>query len=542
MTRKDTDTPLSLEGEGLATLLENTAAGGRVLYIGDGAGVVRLARRAERVLHLFLGQEPEEKPANVQRRKFKAGRITFRPGSFDVVVAPDLTAIPGHAEDVLLDLAEIADAGLLVVGAPFEGRRAYEDFVELVDEVLDEARIFGVDAFVGARVSELGDEDADLWVSSLSDARAPTHVFAVAGSYDEVPSSVLVEVDAPSAVSSAPDLDEVERLEDLLAEARERADVADELERELSRERARAEDAAAKVEREKARVASLEEHLAEQKVVEARLEARGEEIRELRVEVERRGTLVRDLVEELRELRRRGTGGSEEARERVLLAEARAEASALEADELRARVLELEDELRALDEKPAAAASSEEVAPSSEDLPETIRAALGERDGLALRVAHLEEALAAARSRSDGATATDERLDQLRSELMETRAKAEATRHALEAQGELVRRLQRDLAATEVALRAAEERGDHDVGEISRLRDALVEAVSLSDRAAADVAAARAELEELRLRQSKIEANEAAALESAESARSALVQAKAALIELEAKSASSNEN
>jgi predicted nucleic acid-binding Zn-ribbon protein len=562
MTRKNTDSPPSREGVGIATLVEAAADGGRVLYIGDGVGLERLAHHAERVLHLQIGEGPAEKLANVQRRKFKAGRIAFRPGSFDLVIAPDLTAIPGDVEDVILDLAEIADAGVLAVGVPFEGRDAYEDFVDLVDELLDVPRIFGLGEFHGVRVSELGEADDDLVVSSLEDPRAPAHVFAVAGAYDAIPASVLVEI-VGRAAGSAPTVDALEELEEALAEARERAAEVEALERELGAERARVDELGAKeksleeqvarlerearklgekLDREKARVASFEEVSAERRALESRLEARGEELRELRVEVDRRGVIVRDLVEELRELRRRGTGGSEQARERVLRAEARAEASALEVDELRARVLELEDDLAAS----RAAVPGEGETPEARDearneLPEEIRAALGERDGLALRVAHLEAALAAARSSRPVGRPVDDRLEQLQAELMETRAGAEATRHALEAQGDLVRRLQRDLASTEVGLRAAEERADHDVGEIARLRDALLEAVTQADRAAADAEAARAELEKLRAGQDALRANEAAALESAEAARIALVEAKAALMELEARSTGSHE-
>lgn len=600
MTRKNNDHPSSPAGEGLASLVEASAAGARVLYIGDGVGLPRIARAAERVLHLEVG-ETVDVPSlpNVQRRKLKPGRIAFRPGSFDLVVAPDLTRVPGHPEDVLYDLAEVADGGLLAVGVPFEGRDAYEEFVEIVDEILEAARIFGVDGFRGLRVSELGFEDEELFVSTREVTGAPSHVFAVAGAYDEVPTSVLVELEPqPEGV-------DVRALRALEAQLEKAVADAEDVERELVAERKRAaqiddrvrelEAAAAKhareiekltekyereiqklgekLEREKGRRAELEELEAERKVLESRLEARGEELKELRTEVERRGVIVRDLVEELRELRRRGTGGSEQARERALRAEAKAEAAILEADELRARVYELEEERDRLRAVAATQAVAAEAQTPEATLPPEIAEALGERDGLRLRVAHLEAALEALRARDTSAVARpdrgkEEELERLRAELMETRAGAEAKQHALDAQGDLVRRLQRDLAATEVALRAAEERCDHDGAEIARLRDALVEAVAQGDRAAAELAAAqsalaarapsedlgdvraelerareelaqmREELERTRDELERTRVGEASALESAEAARRALVEAKAALVELEAKAAS----
>lgn len=616
MTKTNSELALELLGDGLSALLAERLEGARLLWIGRDAGLAPILEKAEHALQLDLASKRAEPLAvNHTRRGFREGRLRFRPGSFDLIVIPDLWDVPGDLLQLIEDVVEVGEGGLIALGVPYEGRAAYREFVELVDEAAEDARLYGAVDFAGVSFAELGLRDARVVVASSPEPRYPQYILALSGDLEGIPAAFIgeqrglkvareksddrsartealegelarakeaqreaeralktleekfeerLEAERQSADKAAKAAEaieaELEEAKKTIAELRpaaaERASRERELERELEKLRRVLDETDAEI-------ADLREERAERALLFSRFEARGEEIVELRAELERRRILVRDAVEELRLLRRRGTGGSEEARQRVLESEYALEQLRLERDELKAALLEarasvrepeqaeekggeeaalndrvealeialeeserekgkLHDEIAKLAEEraglneriaglTAAVEAAERAENEAEESAEThessdapvassaeLRSLIGERDGLRFRLLNTEAALSAERARRGFQNDAAEKLKERETELMETRVKLGSQELALETQSELMRKLQRDLAAAEKELRDIDVREDQLRAESERLRDALMTAI--------------AERDELRDRQESAEGGDAAEL------------------------------
>lgn len=616
MTKTNSELALELLGDGLSALLAERLEGARLLWIGRDAGLAPILEKAEHALQLDLASKRTEPLAvNHTRRGFREGRLRFRPGSFDLIVIPDLWDVPGDLLQLIEDVVEVGEGGLIALGVPYEGRAAYREFVELVDEAAEDARLYGAVDFAGVSFAELGLRDARVVVASSPEPRYPQYILALNGDLEGIPAAFIgeqrglkvareksddrsartealegelarakeaqreaeralktleekfeerLEAERQSADKAAKAAEaieaELEEAKKTIAELRpaaaERASRERELERELEKLRRVLDETDAEI-------ADLREERAERALLFSRFEARGEEIVELRAELERRRILVRDAVEELRLLRRRGTGGSEEARQRVLESEYALEQLRLERDELKAALLEarasvrepeqaeekggeeaalndrvealeialeeserekgkLHDEIAKLAEEraglneriaglTAAVEAAERAENEAEESAEThessdapaassaeLRSLIGERDGLRFRLLNTEAALSAERARRGFQNDAAEKLKERETELMETRVKLGSQELALETQSELMRKLQRDLAAAEKELRDIDAREEQLRAESERLRDALMTAI--------------AERDELRDRQESAEGGDAAEL------------------------------
>lgn len=623
MTKTNSELALELLGDGLSALLAERLEGARLLWIGRDAGLAPILERAEHALQLDLASKRAEPLAvNHTRRGFREGRLRFRPGSFDLIVIPDLWDVPGDLLQLIEDVVEVGEGGLVALGVPYEGRAAYREFVELVDEAAEDARLYGAVDFAGVSFAELGLRDARVVVASSPEPRYPQYILALSGDLEGIPAAFIGEQrglkvareksddrgaraegarsaalegelarakeaqreaeralktlekdfeerleaerqSADKATKAAEAIEaELEEAKKTIAELRpaaaERASRERELERELEKLRRVLDETDAEI-------ADLREERAERALLFSRFEARGEEIVELRAELERRRILLRDAVEELRLLRRRGTGGSEEARQRVLESEYALEQLRLERDELKAALLEaraamrgsvqeqveekggeeaalddrvealeialeeserekgkLHDEIAKLAEEraglneriaglTAAVEAAERAENEAEESAEThessdapaassaeLRSLVGERDGLRFRLLNTEAALSAERARRGFQNDAAEKLKERETELMETRVKLGSQELALETQSELMRKLQRDLAAAEKELRDIDAREEQLRAESERLRDALMAAI--------------AERDELRDRQKSAEGGDAAEL------------------------------
>lgn len=616
MTKTNSELALELLGDGLSALLAERLEGARLLWIGRDAGLAPILEKAEHALQLDLASKRTEPLAvNHTRRGFREGRLRFRPGSFDLIVIPDLWDVPGDLLQLIEDVVEVGEGGLIALGVPYEGRAAYREFVELVDEAAEDARLYGAVDFAGVSFAELGLRDARVVVASSPEPRYPQYILALSGDLEGIPAAFIGEQRGLKVAREKSDdrSARTEALEGELARAKEAQREAEralktleeKFEERLEAERQSAEKAAEAAEaieaeleeakktiaelrpaaaertsRERelereleklrrvldetdAEIADLREERAERALLFSRFEARGEEIVELRAELERRRILVRDAVEELRLLRRRGTGGSEEARQRVLESEYALEQLRLERDELKAALLEarasvrepeqaeekggeeaalndrvealeialeeserekgkLHDEIAKLAEEraglneriaglTAAVEAAERAENEAEESAEThessdapvassaeLRSLIGERDGLRFRLLNTEAALSAERARRGFQNDAAEKLKERETELMETRVKLGSQELALETQSELMRKLQRDLAAAEKELRDIDAREEQLRAESERLRDALMTAI--------------AERDELRDRQKSAEGGDAAEL------------------------------
>lgn len=616
MTKTNSELALELLGDGLSALLAERLEGARLLWIGRDAGLAPILEKAEHALQLDLASKRTEPLAvNHTRRGFREGRLRFRPGSFDLIVIPDLWDVPGDLLQLIEDVVEVGEGGLIALGVPYEGRAAYREFVELVDEAAEDARLYGAVDFAGVSFAELGLRDARVVVASSPEPRYPQYILALNGDLEGIPAAFIGEQRGLKVAREKSDdrSARTEALEGELARAKEAQREAEralktleeKFEERLEAERQSAEKAAKAAEaieaeleeakktiaelrpaaaertsRERelereleklrrvldetdAEIADLREERAERALLFSRFEARGEEIVELRAELERRRILVRDAVEELRLLRRRGTGGSEEARQRVLESEYALEQLRLERDELKAALLEarasvrepeqaeekggeeaalndrvealeialeeserekgkLHDEIAKLAEEraglneriaglTAAVEAAERAENEAEESAEThessdapvassaeLRSLIGERDGLRFRLLNTEAALSAERARRGFQNDAAEKLKERETELMETRVKLGSQELALETQSELMRKLQRDLAAAEKELRDIDAREEQLRAESERLRDALMTAI--------------AERDELRDRQESAEGGDAAEL------------------------------
>ncbi len=389
----------------LSTWLDELAADRRVLWVGDAASDApdRLARGARSVLVLAPHPPPkrESQKRGARISALKPGPLAFRPGSFDVVVVPDLGAV-GLADGARLDeLREVTgEQGVLVAGTPAEDGVGYEALFELLAERFPMVRMLGQAAFAGYAVVDLeaaqadpevtfdgslaGEQPAERWLAVASadgpslDAycviqvpgterpvaaprrtrRAPEEADDRAARLEEELRQRQSEVDAANEHAEALELTLAERS----SEVEELRDALDVRERELESlrgaitrlEEARREEAARPEEPE----ARPDEVAADIDRLEQALSAQGGRVLELEREVSRRGTLVRDLVEELRELRAAGareaaSASSEEldaAVERAVAAEAARAEAQFQIDELMGRLAQAGDpeELAAL--------------------------------------------------------------------------------------------------------------------------------------------------------------------------------------------------
>ena len=353
----------------LATWLDTVVRDRRVLWLGDAAIEVadRLAASARSVLVLAKHPPPKRESQRHAARisALKPGPLSFRPGSFDIIVVPDLAEVELDDDDRIGELRDVVgDEGAIVAATPADDGIGYDRTYELFADRFRRVRMVGQVPFAGralvdfAAVEEdydvtfdgslAGDEQrAERWVVVASSEPLSLDAYCVV----QLPSNGAPPPEAPPA--ELDDRDEGRRTgdEDSLGGRRELEDAIDRhrrdleaasehaeaLERELS-ERAKALDGLR--DRLKAReeeVASLRRELERQEELRsetrdtepppppdvrappdatagddvaedyARLERalaeQGARALDLQREVDRRGTLVRDLVEELRTLR-----------------------------------------------------------------------------------------------------------------------------------------------------------------------------------------------------------------------------------------------
>ncbi|MEM9069241.1 MAG: hypothetical protein AAGE52_12075 [Myxococcota bacterium] len=349
----------------LSTFLAPLATGRRVLWVGDATtgAPEHLASHAASVRALDTSGRGRRRRGGVAHVSvYRPGVLTFEPGSFDVAVVPDITILDDPGEK-LAELARILGDGLVVAGAP-TGRAEATVLRAHLRAAFREVRLLGQAPFSGVALADLTADSVDEIVVDGSllghDTESVDRLFGIAA--DELPTFdgyTLVQL-AGEAPREQKDTD-AGRLEEALGvRSREAEALRDALERAESRlEQVQARLVAKEAE---AREARLQEEAAEEYDDIARLEEvlqeRGARVRELEAEIERRAILVRDLTEELREhqLGRRGEGA-----DRLLDAEAARTEQELVVDELRARVLELEELRKRQEAAPAKPADDPRV-------------------------------------------------------------------------------------------------------------------------------------------------------------------------------------
>ncbi len=441
----------------LAAYLDELARDRRVLWIGDpDSGAPERLSRSARSLRVLApeGRSRDRERGRVRVGTLRQGALSFRGGSFDLVVVPDLVrtglAEPDRVEELR---AALADDGALVAGA-FAGEPSltYEGFFELLAERFDRVRMVGQLDFHGyALVDFESGEGADVGVDgSLVDGEEtmPLRYVALGSAAEarDVATDAYCIVQVPGVMPSIesrpppPPRDDMRRIEERIREAQREVDAANEhseaLEAALAQRTAELESVRDEIDRldaarddlnelraehmavlrerdalerelrdaeKRAKAPAPEEISVEYARAESALFERARAILSLEAEVERRGVLVRDLVEELGQVRGRGAspdvgqliGARDAAVERALEAEsARAEAAF--------RIDELSAQLRANGSHVASAALSLGEATTQREV----------RD-LAARVGDLSGQLVVCRERS---VELNEQRDQARAE------------------------------------------------------------------------------------------------------------------------------
>ncbi len=352
----------------LPTVFAEQLADRRVLFIGDAAtaDVERLAAgcRALRVLDTGRGEGGGRRRGRAFRSSpYRPGPLGFQPGSFDAVVVPEAAALGDETRERLADLARIVDGGPILVATDPEVGVGYDALYGWLADLFENVRIFGESPFVGVAVGDFEaprDPEVVVDASLVAEESAPRAFLAVASDSPlRIASYTILRLPEPDDVEPAPARegarrdesdrrrvdaleDEIARLEETAAERLAALERARESARDLERRLAAAERAATRA------PAADPEVVREIADLEQRLVDRAKRIRELEAEVERRGQLVRDAVEELRALRKTGSGDPG-AVERAVAAEVARAESQFEVDELRARLRELEDALAKLE-------------------------------------------------------------------------------------------------------------------------------------------------------------------------------------------------
>jgi hypothetical protein len=291
----------------LAVLLEPLAEDARVLWLGREpmAPAARLAASASSVRAFYPEGDPTGASGpSVSRVRFGVLRPdgpSFRRGSFDLVVAPDLVALGlDHGAGVARLDGCLRPDGVLVVGWPVGGEAADLDESHrrlravltegLSTPMRDPVELFGqsgLSAWATARLdpSPVSADDPVVFDGSAGGDGVPARLLAVVGrpepaldGYLIVDTGALPRDEAPATGAGREEASDADWVVVTGPEAKVPpgspaglgpADAADDADRELRR-------------------------------LEAALVERGRVVAELHEEVRRRGAIVRDLVEELR--------------------------------------------------------------------------------------------------------------------------------------------------------------------------------------------------------------------------------------------------
>ena len=220
----------------LAVFLEPLASGKRILWIGDPATQAPLhlcaAAKSLRVLDTSMSSShrTSSNPPNLTVKKFRAGPLGFKKGTFDLVVVPDTEVLGEELGSKALDLARMVDRGLVVCGVDTE-----DDNIEVValekhlQAAFEHLRMLGQASMSGSVLADFSAEDPEVIVDgSLAASSAPDRVVAIAS---QSPTAVD-EYAIIQYPGSAVDGDRVRQLEGDVAE-RSREVLA--LREELSR-------------------------------------------------------------------------------------------------------------------------------------------------------------------------------------------------------------------------------------------------------------------------------------------------------------------
>jgi chromosome segregation ATPase len=507
--------------DALCVHLEPLVARGRVLVVGDptlGVGERLLSVGAERVLLLDpMGRASAVRGGpslEIAPLDLKDARTL--PGSFDLVVVPDV-AVLGETEDAVAALRwRVAPRGALVAGVEAgEDPSPYYELYELLAPHFAEVAMLAAVPFAGVTLAQVGVEDPDVSVDTqlVSGEHEPRAFFAV-GSDER---SAL----APYAIVQLPDAADGPRDEGGAAEGREQAKV-------------------------QALEAALAEAVLRAEVLSRQLDERAELAREAegRIAVERaRADRAEALGTEALERAR----AAEEELQRVSRQAARI---AREPDpELLARVAALEAALSEARGEAARAAARVAEAERSASA-HALRAAPLEEEVSALRVAladaraELEEVRAAQRSEVSHEAAFEEHARELAD--VEARLR-ERARAIVALEGELRRReriVQQLLHDLELR---AEPRGQpgppseaHEA-EIAELRQKLDALAAFAARREGELEAARWRIAELEHRAAAVQAGSErdapagnpATFEEIDALRQALAQEHAARVRAE---------
>ena len=362
----------------LAVYLGPLVADCRVLWLTDAVTEAphRLALRARSVLVLAREPGPRGEREGARVSLLKPGPLSFKPDSFEVIVATDLVAIEMAVPERVAHMREIlASDGVLIAGTIANGRGlSYEALYELLAGRFGRTHMLGQAPFAGWSVVDFGasagQDDLTFDGTLLEDhPEEATRFFAVC-SDDATALDPWCVVQIPSARphesvaadrGSVEDVELAKRVRALEAElARQQAEVeaaadhAETLERSLEQkhvevEHLRAERARRAPEAEDSPVPGDEYGRLEEALAEA-----ASRLSDLKDDIERRDVLVRDLIEETQALRQEPpVVGSIDAtlpfdaiRDGLLIRVVNAETASLqtrfETDELKGRLIDAE--------------------------------------------------------------------------------------------------------------------------------------------------------------------------------------------------------
>jgi hypothetical protein len=255
--------------DALCVHLEPLAARGRVLVVGEpslGLGERLLSLGAERVLVLDPSGRgaPGRREPGLEIAPLDLGDARALPGSFDLVVVPDV-AVFADAEDAVAALRwRITPRGAFVLGAEAgdESSRYYELYELLAPHFAQVAMVAAV-PFGGVTLAQVGAEDPDVSVDTqLVDAPDGPRAFFAVGSDGEAALAPYAIVQLPTEGEDAQEgtersaqvererSDKLQALEAALAEAVLRAEV---LGRQLDERTELARDAEGRIAAEQAR-------------------------------------------------------------------------------------------------------------------------------------------------------------------------------------------------------------------------------------------------------------------------------------------------
>lgn len=489
----------------LLPLVEARLAGQRVAVLGDalsGLGPA-LAARGARVVAVL--DDDATRVAEAMVTQARRG-VTFgvreeqapllRPGSFDLVIVPELDAHADPAE--VVEFARgVCPTGTVIFGARADGPLGYYDLHGAVSPAFDEVKMVGRLPWRGvAYVDFAQGGDGEVMVdTSLREDREPEHHFAFCAARPlSLPAYALVATDVPDPAPVADEAEKAESQAKILA-------LSAEVER--GREERRALEA---------RLADLDRKLATTASALSEAQAQAARVPEVRETVVQ-DTAASARVAELEALLLRAEARARDA-ERTLAAVnvkagAERDASQRAAAHAKSRVAELEAELERAKSRPAAPVRTEADEARLAELTRELEAVRRAATSAEARQREVEKELAAARTELGTVTREKGRLVDALAE--KERALAAAVAEAEEASrartdagpDEDTQALEEELARAEDRLRDRA----REIGELRRqLEDraslvqellAKVDALEAAD-ARADVAAARGEAAALR--------------------------------------------